>query len=1085
MQFIGKASLATVILLLFFGVPFPNWAAATEEAEGSFAIVEGLVIDARMRQPVAQALVTLERGRTQGTLRARSREVTHSTVTDQKGRFQFAGVEPGVYTLMGAKDGYVPLSFFALELQAGKRIKRDVPLDPMAKISGRVVDHNDHGIKGAKVAVIVRVLQPSTALSWLLAERGLSVLTTTSDSQGKFELFVPAQEGKIALLAGALGHAPSRVEVPQVEPGRKGKDIVMRLPRGLEVRGRVVDARSVPVSGATIVARSLDPGREGLGLEATDPRGTSGENGSFLLQGLEKGTYALKVSHAAHATRTVPELKVDSATKQVPEIVLQPQAEISGRVTDTAGQPIAGAIVSGGRAGEESSTMVLSDGDGKFVLGQFSSGESVVLFAEAPGYVRGEEIVTAPQTDVVLVVRPHGVLRGRVEDFDTRGPVGEFQIWANRGPGEKSFRSEDGTFEWQGLPPGRWTFVAQAPGYQNAAIHDVDIRPGEPMEGVVFVLRRGVDLAGRVVDDETGEPLPDVIVAYRDASEPEDPAWLRFTRTKQTTDAEGNFKFEGVPPVKVEVIAYSPLYAEARSTVRAGEEDFAEIRLGKGASLSGRVVTSNRIAPIAGALVSLGDITGGSGTTILTDVGGAFSFDRLSAGHYQLKAESDNGQTQPLDIVLRENEHVAGLTLVIKPEATTTIRGKVTGVLPNELPVVQVVANGRSGFSAYTSTDAEGAYIIRRVPTGVVRLMATATPSFRSIRKSIEIREGVQELTLDIEFPPPARLYGRVTRAGQSVFHATVVASPVDPQLPRASKETDQDGMYSIDGLSDGDYVVRVAGEEARKSVRISHDTLLDIELPPSSISGRVVGVNSGEALAGASVQVRAVGQAGNSGGQRTVVSDALGRFSIEGIVPGNYQIVAHKPGFSVSTQTVSVSVSSGPIDLTIFLTPAEGIEIRVRDGVSGLGLRSVAVSVFSGPVLLRMDVGLDETGRGELPQLPPGGYSVFLSTQGYASKSVIGWTVPGSGLDVFLTPGGRLEIQVDSAYIGATARLLDANGIAYPPTVSDPSFALSQATVFRHLSPGQYSLSVRLPSETKTYTAAVFEGQTTILHVK
>lgn len=1078
MKILQKGNKGPVTCLLLIWLCLQSPAAQAQQAERNLlASLEGLVFDSQTHQPVTEAWVGLVRGRIPAGLSVRSLEVRASTVTDKRGRFRFDAIEPGVYTLVATKRGYVPVSFYVLGLEGGKVTRRDVPLDPLAKVSGRVVAHTDHAIKGARVGVVVGLLRPSAALNWLLTEDGMSALTTTTDSLGKFELFVPAEEGKVTLLAGALGYASSRVEALQIEAGREQKGLVVQLPPGLEVPGRVVDARGMPVSGATIVARRSEPGREGLGFEDIEPRATSGTDGSFLLKGLEKGTYALRVSHLTHATWTVSKIEIESPTSQVPDIVLLPQAEIRGGVTDAAGQPVAGAIVSGGRPGEESSTMVLSDGDGKFAVGQFSSGESVVLFAEAPGYVRGEEIVTAPQTDVVLVVRSHGVLRGRVEESDTKGPVREFRIWVSPGSEEKSFRSEDGTFEWQGLPPGRWTFVAQAPGYQEAELRAVEIRSGEPTEGVVFLLRGGVELAGRVVNDETGEVLPDVTVAYRDASVPEDSAWLRFTKNKQTTDVEGNFKFEGVPPVEVTVIAYSPLYAEARTSVIAGEEDFLEIRLRKGASLSGRVVASDGVTPLPGAQVSLENVARRIGNGIRADGAGFFSFDRLSAGRYELKAESNYGQTQPLNIVLRENERLAGLTLVIKPGAT--LRGKVSGMMLGELPIVNLVANGRGGFTAFVSTDADGVYSVHGVPAGVVQVMAS-TSSFRIVRKSIEVPEAVQELTLDIEFSPAARLYGQVTRAGRPVPFAEVSAVPADPQLVRASGRTDQDGRYAINGLSDGEYIVHLSGGE-RRSIRILGDTNLDIELSALSVSGRVLEVGSQEPLPQTNVQVRAVAISSNVSSVRTTVTDAQGRFLLEGIKAGDHQLIAYRPNFRIHAETVPIPSSTQ--ELTVFLTPAEGIEIRVRDGISGLGLRTVSVNVISGPVRLSTEVALDDTGRGTLPQLPTGRYNMLVSAWGYAAKSLIGWSVPSSPVDISLTPGGRLEIQVNSNYSGVRASLLNPNGV--PPRPTNNPFTLSQPTVFSHLEPGEYTLFVGVPNTTKTYRVTILEEQTTMLRVE
>jgi hypothetical protein len=117
-----------------------------------------------------------------------------SAMTDQRGRFRFDAMEPGVYTLVAAKRGYVPSPFHVLELEQGKSTTRDVALDALAKVSGRVVDKAGRGIEGAEVVAKADLSRPSIALSRLLNEYGTAALTTKTDGQGKFALFVPADE---------------------------------------------------------------------------------------------------------------------------------------------------------------------------------------------------------------------------------------------------------------------------------------------------------------------------------------------------------------------------------------------------------------------------------------------------------------------------------------------------------------------------------------------------------------------------------------------------------------------------------------------------------------------------------------------------------------------------------------------------------------------------------------------------------------------------------------------------------------------------------------------------------------------------
>ena len=327
-----------------------------------WARLEGLVIDSGTRQLLAEARVSLERGRAPAGLLARNQKAMLSAVTNKRGRFCLDGIEPGVYSLRAAKRGYAPSPTHVLELEPGKTMTRDVKLDPLAKVWGRVVDESNRPVEGVRVGVMVELLRPGLTLHRLLSEEGISGLTATTDSQGEFEFFVPAEEETVTLVARALGYAPNLFGPLSVKPEEARRGILLRLPRGLEARGRVVDERGAPLSGAALLARRWGVGGDGFGFEDMEPQATSGADGNFILRGLEKGSYTMTVSHATHATRTVPEVEIQAeAANRIPDIVLLAGAEISGLVADAERHPILGTKVSG-VAGEGSSTETVSDG---------------------------------------------------------------------------------------------------------------------------------------------------------------------------------------------------------------------------------------------------------------------------------------------------------------------------------------------------------------------------------------------------------------------------------------------------------------------------------------------------------------------------------------------------------------------------------------------------------------------------------------------------------------------------------------------------------------------------------------------------
>ncbi len=829
MKIVETSRRPALIVLLFLALSFSSDAApASQEEPQPLAGLTGSAIDSGTGQSVRDASVILRRGRIAQRPNA-GQGLPADVLTDPEGRFRFDSAEPGEYTLIVAKRGYLGSPLHVLELKAGKIARREVRLDPLAKVSGRVVDDAGRGIKGARVAALLGSMRPSVALTRLLNEHGVAGLMTTSDSRGGFELFLPADQHRVTILTEGLGYAPSRVILTALRLGVNSKGIVIRLLAGLTARGRVLASEGAPLSGATVEAVRLEPEVSGLGIQEINPWATSGKDGTFVLKGLVEGSYTLRISHPTHASQTLPRVEIDAEMQELPEIFLVSQAKVGGIVTDVAGYPIGGARVLARAVRERINAETVSNADGSFFFTQFSPGASVFLWAEAEGYVSTSQVVGAPENGTVLVLRRKGTLRGRIEDTGSGDPLREFRVWVVRGSEEKTFHSYDGNFEWQGLPPGRWTVAAQAPGYQKTEVREVEIRSAEPTEEVVFRLKKGLDLFGRVLDGYTGEALSDVRVAYGLANEVGEPTFLRFNRTTQITDADGNFKFEGVPPGKVTIIAQSPLYAHTQTTVTAVEGTFVEVRLSKGGALSGHVFETDSLTPAPSARVSLFSETDSVGTTMAADPAGFFAFDHLSAGLYRLTAEASFGRTSGQDIALKENQRIDGLVLRVRPGAT--VHGTVRGTLPTEQKIVDVVASGPGGFTAFASTDFEGTYTIHGVPAGVIQLMAS-TSSFRSMAGSIEVPQGLQEITFDFDFPQTARLHGRVIQAGKPIPFADVSVAPLGPQMVRGSARTDEEGVYDILGLSDGNYVVIVGGGGVRRPVRISGDTILDIELP-------------------------------------------------------------------------------------------------------------------------------------------------------------------------------------------------------------------------------------------------------------
>ena len=119
--------------------------------------------------------------------------------------------------------------------------------------------------------------------------------------------------------------------------------------------------------------------------------------------------------------------------------------------------------------------------------------------------------------------------------------------------------------------------------------------------------------------------------------------------------------------------------------------------------------------------------------------------------------------------------------------------------------------------------------------------------------------------------------------------------------------------------------------------------------------------------------------------------------------------------------------------DLEIALRRGEGLGLRARDGNYGVPLHGLfaqakdasGASVFSGPL------SLDSDGRGEVPSLMAGSYSLRLAASGYAPLTLT-VNVPSPTLEVALTAGGALEVRSgpETQARAPRARLVDAGAV-------------------------------------------------------
>jgi hypothetical protein len=157
-----------------------------KRANGGFRVA-GVVVSAKTGEPLAQARITL--------VSTKDERRGVSMVTQEDGRFEFAGLSAGKYSLQGARRGYIPAAYeqheqYSTAIVTGGEFDTEnlrLRLAPLAVVTGTVTDENGEAVREAQVRLFRESHRGGTT-------RTIPVMYATTDDQGTFE-FAPIGPG--------------------------------------------------------------------------------------------------------------------------------------------------------------------------------------------------------------------------------------------------------------------------------------------------------------------------------------------------------------------------------------------------------------------------------------------------------------------------------------------------------------------------------------------------------------------------------------------------------------------------------------------------------------------------------------------------------------------------------------------------------------------------------------------------------------------------------------------------------------------------------------------------------------------------
>lgn len=1029
------------------------------------AIVSGMVRNAKTQAAVAGAEVRLVRPVVMG----RS-EAFGSAFTDAKGNYTLPAAPAGTFSAMLLRPGFsaAPVNFSAT---AGQKVTKNVAAIEEGRISGSVLDEEKRPVAGAAVSPMevetergpgMFLRGPRPARDAISAPDGHFVVRTQPDVE-------------VQVHAAKKGMPSAKSASLRLAPGERKANVLLTIPRGVALTGRVVDGDGKPLSGVAVDAApstgnpfgmivrrmgGIDGGRERDNVLRT------GSDGTFSMR-VREGSYDVTFTREGFAPKQLHGQQINASAKPV-EVTLEPGAEISGRVT-RAGAGVEGvnvmAIVDGSQNG------AMTGPDGSFHIADLVPGPVMLNFRKQDAFIQAMRNVTAPARDVNIELPAGGRITGRVYDKSTKNPVTSFQagINASRSGGGRTFvmppqlrpfSSDDGTFVLENVPPGETQVVVNAAGYTAGRVAGLNVEDGKTISGIEVGLDTGSRLAGRVTGPD-GQPLSGATVR-QSMDGP-----MRLPDGMATTDANGEYAIEALEPgEKTFQIAASGYLPESRTLTLSGRESRLDVQLSSGTKVMG-VVVNEAGAPIGDAVVV---VRGAGGHSTRTDASGTFQLDGLAPGHYTFSAE----RSPYADGIVRDFDISSGAPLRIVLTTGATIYGHVFGLTPSELSHAAVSATGSgSGDGAQATIDASGNYRVEGAPTGTVHVEAETMSGFagasrNTTQKTVQVGPGAS-VQVDLEFKNDTTIRGHVTRNGQALANAMV------DFLPRGSdggthvrSQSDGSGNYTATGLDDGSYRVAVVDLDHFTPYSIAYEVkgsaTFDIDIKAAPVRGRVTDSATGQGVADARVELRPNANSTDFVAVRGGVTDANGGFLIDAVAPGRYQITASKTGYGSEIRDLGVTETPGDA-VELALAANDGITLKVVDARDGRVLAPL-VRAYDAQGRVAYEAmnrffGNDGATAQKLA-LAPGSYRVVIQMQGYATQSVT-LTSP-SQPTIGLTPGGTLVLRSSSS-APRTVRLLSDNGTPYErslfgnaPIVLAPSPAA--ATIY-NIAPGTYTLQV------------------------
>ncbi len=830
----------------------------------------GTVIDAETNAPIHDAFVL-----------ARAGEDRVDTSTDQNGAFILEAPPSADGTVRCSADGYTP-SVLSYAGNAGDTVRLDFQLRPGSSVAGTVTDvDTGEGVEG----VAVRIVGAQETVFNLMRRRNrdsVEAQSATTNDAGMYTVEgIPPGSYRVTVDVrdtAYLFKPESTVSLDVAEATDYG-GVNFALERGGTVTGTVRDGTGGPVEDVQVILMPTQMLSAAFrGMDTLDPnvlepiRGHTEADGTFTLLGVDYDTEIRAVVRADDyaAARSEPFSLTKTSPKAHVDLVVAPGSTVSGtaRFPDSTPAPAIRLLLFP------------------------SSSEDWQAFS-GPG---------------VAATEPDGTFR--IDHVS----AGSYVLRQEREPGARGFGQTSNT-----VP-------VDVDGTNDVTGLEIVVQP-EPDA------KEGAGTIAGVVLSPTGTPAANVRVDAKRVDNPRETAGA-------STDEDGRFELTKLRGVAYDIAVDDTVGMAKQPAITVGSD--ITIRLQAPAVIGGVVVAATG-EPVPGATVELKDLQENAPepniATIMrglfrqdsggktTDAYGRFEFPKVAPGNYTVAAKTAAEGTAESDgLTVAPGQKVTNLRLVLDPGVTFSgtvvgsngelVRGAYVQLVPTgENPTTDMVSQflpaAMQSSAGSTTSDEIGAFIIRNIPAGTYKLVASHSDYAKAIVPDVQVSRGRDVTGYRVVMGKGGKAKGRYTVNGKPQKNATIM---VVGSSGFQMVQTDSQGLFDVTGLPSGSYMIagfnpaQIATDDQEIQFKPEVVDIVDGQVTDVDLGGGagvpVAGVVSG---AGDGVTVVALRRPGgpslenldltNLGdlfdsmrylaGQSTVGPD--GSFSIDGVEPGDY----------------------------------------------------------------------------------------------------------------------------------------------------------------------------------------------------